>query len=96
MSDPERLLERIEEGVVEHGGDLGGWTRRSDDALQLFDGRVTLTIKLEDRAQPDEGMVQAHVHVHVLTTLPSMTKKFSTPVCTVLEMTAKPHLLKLP
>ena len=38
MPESERLLELIEKGVVEHGGDLAGWTRRSDDALQLFDG----------------------------------------------------------
>ena len=42
MSDADRLLELIEEGIVQHGGDLGGWTRRNDQSLQLFDGRVTL------------------------------------------------------
>jgi hypothetical protein len=65
MSDADRLLERIEEGVVEHGGDLGGWTRRSDGALQLFDGRVTLRAELSDAESADEGMI----HAHVLTTL---------------------------
>jgi hypothetical protein len=66
MSDSERLLERIEQGVVEHGGDLGGWTRRMDDTLQLFDGRVTLRAQLKD-AGPSAG--DRGVHAHVLTTL---------------------------
>jgi hypothetical protein len=35
MSDAERLLERIEDGIVAHGGDLGGWTLRSDETLKL-------------------------------------------------------------
>ncbi|MBW3599775.1 MAG: hypothetical protein KY475_21210, partial [Planctomycetes bacterium] len=66
MSDAGRLLEMIEEGVVGHGGDLGGWTRRSDEGLQLFDGRVTLRAELDDAEPSDEkGMV----HAHVLTTL---------------------------
>ena len=46
--DADRLLDLIEEGVVEHGGDLGGWTRRHEDALQLFDGRVTLRAELHE------------------------------------------------
>jgi hypothetical protein len=29
MSDKDLLLDLIEKGVVEHGGDLGGWTRSS-------------------------------------------------------------------
>ena len=65
MSESERLLELIESGVVEHGGDLGGWTRRSDDALQLFDGRVTLRAEIED---PGSSRAKG-VHAHVLTTL---------------------------
>lgn len=65
MSDPDRLLDLIEEGVVEHGGDLGGWTRRNDEALQLFDGRVTLRAELNDGEEPREGTV----HAHVFTTL---------------------------
>ncbi|HZN34749.1 MAG TPA: hypothetical protein VFB80_13065 [Pirellulaceae bacterium] len=66
MSDSDRLLERIEEGVVAHGGDLGGWTRRSDDSLQLFAGRVTLRAELKDAGpSATDGMV----HAHVLTTL---------------------------
>ncbi len=48
MSESERLLELIERAVVEHGGNLGGWTRRSDDALQLFDGRVTLRAEVNE------------------------------------------------
>lgn len=64
MSDSECLLELIENGIVEHGGDLGGWTRRGDDTLQLFDGRVTLRAELKDAPSSD-----AAVHIHVLTTL---------------------------
>jgi hypothetical protein len=48
VSESERLLELIERAVVEHGGNLGGWTRRSDDALQLFDGRVTLRAEVNE------------------------------------------------
>jgi hypothetical protein len=48
VSESERLLELIERVVVEHGGNLGGWTRRSDDALQLFDGRVTLRAEVNE------------------------------------------------
>lgn len=66
MSDSERLLELIEKCVVEHGGDLGGWTGRSDDTLQLFDGRVTLRGKLLDAGRAAGPGV---VHAHVLTTL---------------------------
>jgi len=65
MSDSEDLLALIERGVVEHGGDLGGWTRRSDDALQLFDGRVTLRAELEDTGPAGA----TRVHAHVLTML---------------------------
>ena len=65
MSESERLLEVIEKSVVEHGGDLGGWTRRTAEALQLFDGRVTLRAELGDSGSAgDKG-----VHAHVLTTL---------------------------
>src|SRR3954452_15706218 len=67
MSDSERLLEVIEKGVVEHGGDLGGWTRRIDDRLQLFDGRVTLCAEMKD-AGPSAAAV-CGIHAHVLTTL---------------------------
>jgi hypothetical protein len=66
MSDSARLLELIEKFVVGHGGDLGGWTRRVDDTLQLFDGRVTLRAELKDSGpSARDGMV----HAHVLTTL---------------------------
>src|SRR6185436_19018176 len=65
MSDSEDLLALIERGVVEHGGDLGGWTRRIDDALQLFDGRVTLRAELEDTGPSGA----TRVHAHVFTTL---------------------------
>jgi Family of unknown function (DUF6348) len=67
MSDSVRLLELIEKYIVAHGGDLGGWTRQSDDALQLFDGRVTLRADAREAGTTAAGA--AHVHAHVLTTL---------------------------
>jgi hypothetical protein len=66
MSDANRLLELIEESVVSIGGDLGGWTRRTDGELQLFDGRVTLRAELKD---DDPSATGDAVHAHVLTTL---------------------------
>jgi hypothetical protein len=66
MSESEQLLELIETGIVEHGGDLGGWTRRADDGLQLFDGRVTLRAEIRDTPPSAAGKA---VHAHVLTTL---------------------------
>lgn len=65
MSDTNRLLGLIEDGVVQHGGDLGGWTRRSDDELQLFDGRVTLRAELSEA----DGQPGDTAHAHVFTTL---------------------------
>ncbi|HXG09393.1 MAG TPA: hypothetical protein VNK04_06355 [Gemmataceae bacterium] len=66
MIDSERLLELIEQGVVKHGGDLGGWTRHFEGALQLFDGRVTLRAEVQD---PGPSAAGKAVHAHVLTTL---------------------------
>lgn len=66
MSHSERLLELIEKAVVEHGGDLGGWTRHFDDGLQLFDGRVTLRAEVKD---PGPAAAGKAIHAHVLTTL---------------------------
>lgn len=66
MADSGRVLEMIERGVVEHGGDLGGRTLRSEGALQLFDGRVTLRAELSD---PNPSASGKAVHAHVLTTL---------------------------
>jgi hypothetical protein len=66
MTESERLLELIERGVVEHGGDLGGWTIRNDDTLQLFDGRVTLRAEMTD---PSSSRAGNTVHAHVTTTL---------------------------
>lgn len=66
MSDAQRLLELIEEGIVKHGGDLGGWTRCQDESLQLFDGRVTLHADVQEGPSSAAGMA---VHAHVLTTL---------------------------
>jgi hypothetical protein len=65
MADSERLLEWIERGVVEQGGDLGG-RRQSDDALQLFDGRVILRAEVRDAGSAASGKA---VHAHVLTIL---------------------------
>jgi hypothetical protein len=62
MSDANRLLELIEESVVSIGGDLGGWTRRTDGELQLFDGRVTLRAELKD---DDPSATGDAVHAHV-------------------------------
>ena len=64
MAEAERLLELIEDAIVKHGGDLGGWTRRNDETLQLFDGRVSLRAEVSD-----EKMALAGVHAHVFTTL---------------------------
>ncbi len=65
MTQSEQLLENIEECLNQHGGDLGGWTRLSDDCLQIFDGRVSLKAKTYESNQSREGVV----HVHVLATL---------------------------
>ncbi len=65
MTESEDLLELIERAVVEHGGDLGGWTRRDDGVLQLFDGRLTLRAEIKD-----SDLSGSHrVHAHVLATL---------------------------
>ncbi|MEZ6143482.1 MAG: hypothetical protein R3B84_23175 [Zavarzinella sp.] len=66
MSDEEFLLDEIEKGIIAHGGDLGGWTKREDDTLQLFDGRVTLRALIHD-SNPSNKLEM--VHAHVLTTL---------------------------
>jgi hypothetical protein len=62
MSEAARLLELIEERIVDHGGDLDGWTARSGEELKIFAGRVTL------RAEIVEGDGKT-VHGHVLATL---------------------------
>lgn len=61
MAEAEQLLERIEEGIVTHGGDLGGWTRLHDGQLQLFDGRVTLTAEVYLQEPADSGVAHCHV-----------------------------------
>ncbi|QEH38445.1 hypothetical protein OJF2_70480 [Aquisphaera giovannonii] len=70
MSDSEALLDLIEACVVEHGGDLGGWTRRDGDgdgaSLHLFDGRVTLRATVSEGG-PGGGL--GAVHAHVVATL---------------------------
>lgn len=67
MSDTERLLELIENCIVEHGGDLGGWTRREGETLQLFDGRLTLHAELKDAGPA--ATAKGAIHAHVFTTL---------------------------
>ncbi len=66
MSDSQRLLEQIEEGIVAHGGDLGGWTRLDDGELKLFDGRVALRAEVHEFGPERED---GKVHAHVFTTL---------------------------
>ena len=65
MSDS-LLLEKIEDGIISHGGDLGGWTRGESDKLQLFDGRVTLRAEI---IEPTPDSPADMVHAHVFTTL---------------------------
>lgn len=65
MSIPEKLLGLVEDGIVQHGGDLGGWTRLESERLQIFDGRVTLRVEVRDKQSPSDGVI----HVHVLMTL---------------------------
>lgn len=59
MDDEARLLELIEERVVEHGGGLDGWTARSGGELTLFAGRISL--RAEMVVDGDERRVHAHV-----------------------------------
>lgn len=65
MPDADRLLSLIDDAIVAHGGDLGGWTRLSDGQLQLFDGRVSLRAEIRN----DEGAQPGTVHAHVIATL---------------------------
>lgn len=66
MSEADRLLELIEERIVEHGGDLGGWTARAGDELKLFDGRVTLRAEIlaSEEGKPVHSHVFATLHEH--------------------------------
>lgn len=66
MSDSARILEIIDLAVKEHGGDLGGTTNNLGDSLQLFDGRVTLTVKLEEPCTDSAGQ---SIHAHLLALL---------------------------
>jgi hypothetical protein len=61
MSESQQLLELIDRSVVEHGGDLGGWTRLVGDTLQLFDSRVTLRAEIKDPVSSQAKAVHAHV-----------------------------------
>jgi hypothetical protein len=64
MSDAARLLEFIEESIIAHGGDLGGWTQRTDDEVKIFDGRVSLRAELSESPAPGQA-----IHAHVFATL---------------------------
>jgi hypothetical protein len=66
MSETDLILDLIEKGILAHGGNLGGGTRRTDDGLQLFDGRVTSRAVLKDIAPSGSA---TSVHAHVLTAL---------------------------
>lgn len=61
MANEHDLLQQIEEGLVAHGGDLGGWTKLADDHLKIFDGRVTLRAEIYPSEPGHEGMVHAHL-----------------------------------
>lgn len=65
MSDAYDLLERIENALNEHGGDLGGWTKLDDEQLQIFDGRVTLRSDIYETEDGGDQMVHAHVSVRL-------------------------------
>ncbi|MFO1064310.1 MAG: hypothetical protein U0892_10645 [Pirellulales bacterium] len=63
MSERRAILEIIEQMIVEHGGDLGGWTQLEDDRLKLFDGRITLHIEFPDgEVKSDAAAIHAHVY----------------------------------
>jgi hypothetical protein len=66
MSETHRLLELLEEAILQHGGALGGWTRLADETLQLFAGRVTLWVELNDSRLTDNNTV---IHAHIFTKL---------------------------
>lgn len=63
MSPTARLLELIEERIVAHGGDLGGWTAHAGETLKIFDGRVSLGAEIVD------GGDGKPIHAHVFATL---------------------------
>lgn len=66
MTEAQRLLELIERGLVEHGGDLGGWTSLAEAELRAFDGRMTLAAQVKEVGPRAD---QVMVHAHVLATL---------------------------
>ena len=69
MSSEDRLLKLLEDAIVQHGGDLGGWTKRETGSLQLFDGRVTLRAKVDDHQSDSGQSVPGLVHTHIYATL---------------------------
>jgi|GEM_PF-2335556 len=69
MTSEDRLLELIEDAIVQHGDDLGGWTKREAGSLQLFDGRVTLRAKVDDHEDDSGQSVTGLVHTHIFATL---------------------------
>lgn len=52
------LLNQIEEGLIAHGGELGGATVRAADTLSVCDARVVLRATVESTPQ---GMLHAHI-----------------------------------
>lgn len=61
VTEEHQLLEYIEEGIVAHDGDLGGWTQLFDGQLKLFDGRITLTGEIYEGEQGRREMAHCHV-----------------------------------
>ncbi len=61
VTEEHQLLEFIEEGIVAHGGDLGGWTQLFDGQLKLFDGRITLTGEIYEGEDGRREMAHCHV-----------------------------------
>lgn len=61
MANEQDLLQQIEEGLVAHGGDLGGWTQLADEQLKVFDGRITLRAEIYPSDAGREGVVHGHV-----------------------------------
>jgi len=63
VTEEHQLLEFIEEGIVTHGGELGGWTQLFDGNLKLFDGRVTLTGQIHEGEDGRREMAHCHVFI---------------------------------
>ncbi|MBA2117029.1 hypothetical protein [Bremerella alba] len=62
MTEEHQLLEHIEEGIVTHGGELGGWTQLFDGSLKLFDGRISLSVVIYEGEDGRREMAHCHVY----------------------------------